>query len=71
MPEMNGHVLAELLQETRSKMKLLFMSGYSENVITSQGKLVEGVEFMQKPFSQKVLAIKIREVLDGEVVNLL
>ena len=71
MPEMNGYNLAELLQKNRPKMKLLLMSGYSENVITNQGKLADGIQFIQKPFSQKVLAIKIREALDSEDRNLL
>ncbi len=65
MPEMNGRDLAETLRETFPTIKLLFMSGYSANVITSKGVLDEGIAFLQKPFSTQEAAYKIREVLDG------
>ncbi|BBO77294.1 hypothetical protein DSCW_47110 [Desulfosarcina widdelii] len=65
MPEMNGRELADLLLEVRPGMKHLFMSGYTADVIAHRGVLDEGVNFIQKPFSLKDLAFKIREVLDG------
>jgi PAS domain S-box-containing protein len=64
MPEMNGRKLAERLMPLHSTLKLLFMSGYTANVIAPQGVLDEGVHFIQKPFSMKDFATKVREVLD-------
>ncbi|MDP3479964.1 MAG: response regulator, partial [Desulfoprunum sp.] len=64
MPEMNGRDLARRLQASQPEMRCLFMSGYTANIITHQGVLDEGVNFLQKPFSQKELADKVREVLD-------
>jgi len=63
MPEMNGRDLADRLQAIRSTMKYLFMSGYTADVIAHQGILDEGINFIQKPFSLRDLAVKIREVL--------
>ncbi|OGR22131.1 MAG: hypothetical protein A2277_12740 [Desulfobacterales bacterium RIFOXYA12_FULL_46_15] len=64
MPEMNGRDLANRLQTFYPDLKVLFMSGYPANVISHRGVLEAGVHFMQKPFSSKDLAIKIREALD-------
>jgi CheY-like chemotaxis protein len=64
MPEMNGRDLARNLLSLYPKLKCLFMSGYTANVIAHQGVLDEGVHFIQKPFSLNDLAAKIREVLD-------
>ena len=63
MPEMNGRDLAERLRTIRPTTKILFMSGYTANVIVHHGVLDEGVNFIQKPFSMKGLAAKIREAL--------
>jgi len=63
MPEMNGRDLSELIQGIRPGIKILFMSGYSANVIAHQGVLDKGVHFIQKPFSSKDLAAKVRHVL--------
>jgi len=64
MPEMNGRNLAARCQAVRPEMKCLFMSGYTSNVIVHQGVLDRGVHFIQKPFSIKDLAVKVRETLD-------
>jgi PAS domain S-box-containing protein len=64
LPEMNGRDLAENLSAFYPDLKLLFMSGYTANVIAHQGVLDEGVAFIQKPFSVADLAEKLREVLD-------
>jgi CheY-like chemotaxis protein len=66
MPEMNGQDLAELLTELRPGLKCLFSSGYTANVIAHRGVLDEGVTFLQKPFSLKELASKVREALEQE-----
>ncbi|MFA5179984.1 MAG: PAS domain S-box protein [Syntrophales bacterium] len=63
MPEMNGRDLAERLQSLYPDMKIMFMSGYTSNVIVHRGVLDEGVNFIQKPFSMKDLAIKVREAV--------
>ena len=65
MPEMNGRDLAEKISETYPDITLLFMSGYTANVIAHQGVLDDGVAFIQKPFSMGDLIKKVREVLDG------
>ena len=66
MPGMNGRELADRLLAIRPAMKCLYMSGYPADVIAHRGVLAEGVEFIQKPFSTKDLAIKIRKLLDAE-----
>ena len=64
MPEMNGRDLADQLAPLYPGLKILFMSGYTANVIAHRGILEEGVSFISKPFSQKDLSIKVRDVLD-------
>jgi PAS domain S-box-containing protein len=64
MPEMNGKDLANNLLSLYPKLKCLFMSGYTADVIAHHGVLNEGVDFIQKPFSVRALAVKVREVLD-------
>jgi PAS domain S-box-containing protein len=64
MPEMNGRDLSRQIQNFYPNIKVLFMSGYTADVIAHQGVLDEGVHFLQKPFSNKDMAAKIREVLD-------
>lgn len=65
MPEMNGRELAERLQPIYPKMQVLYVSGYTDNVIVRNGVLEPGVPFIQKPFSQKALISKVREILDS------
>jgi CheY-like chemotaxis protein len=65
MPEMNGRDLAKNLLSLYPKLKRLFMSGYTANIIAHHGVLDEGVNFVQKPFSAEELAAKVRAVLDG------
>ncbi|MBU1172337.1 MAG: response regulator [Proteobacteria bacterium] len=64
MPEMNGRELSEQLLSHHPNLKVLFMSGYTANVIAHRGVLEDGVHFISKPFSKKDLAVKAREVLD-------
>ena len=64
MPEMNGRDLAEKLQSEYPKLKVLFMSGYTANVIAHHGVLDAGVHFIQKPFSNTDLAVKVRNALE-------
>lgn len=63
MPEMNGRDLAEKLQTDYPQLKVLFMSGYTADVIAHRGLLDAGVHFIQKPFAARDLALKIREAM--------
>jgi len=69
MPGMNGKDLAERLHVLCPDMKILFMSGYSANVIGAQWVMDEGVNFIEKPFSMKDLGVKVAEVLRGSRKN--
>jgi two-component system, cell cycle sensor histidine kinase and response regulator CckA len=66
LPEMNGRNLAANLLALYPNLKCLFMSGYTADIIAHSGVLDEGVYFIQKPFSSKDLASKIRSILDSE-----
>jgi len=70
MPEMNGRELSEQLRILHPDLKVLFMSGYTSNVIAHRGVLEDGVYFIPKPFSKKDMAAKIREVLDDANTSL-
>jgi PAS domain S-box-containing protein len=64
MPGMNGRELANQLTERRPEMKVLYMSGYTENAIGHNRTLDAGITLLQKPFTLSALAAKVREVLD-------
>ncbi len=64
LPEMNGKELAHHIQKKHPDMHVLFMSGYTANVIVHNGVLDEGINFIQKPFSIGDLTSKIRDILD-------
>jgi CheY-like chemotaxis protein len=64
MPELNGSRLAERLRPGRPEMKVLYMSGYTDDAIVRHGVLKSGTHFLEKPFSSGRLADKVREVLD-------
>jgi signal transduction histidine kinase/ActR/RegA family two-component response regulator len=67
MPEMNGRDLAGRLLVGQPEMRVLFMSGYAANILTHQGVLDAGVNFLEKPFSMQELAAKVRQTLEGTV----
>jgi PAS domain S-box-containing protein len=64
MPGMNGRDLAVQLAKQHPKLKNLFMSGYTADVIVHRGVLDVGMQFLPKPFSRHELAHKVRDVLD-------
>ena len=64
MPEMNGRDLSITLQAICPELKVLFMSGYTADIIATQGVIGDNLHFLQKPFSIETLTAKVREVLD-------
>jgi two-component system cell cycle sensor histidine kinase/response regulator CckA len=66
MPEMGGAKLAGELAADRPDTKILFVSGYAEATFQRHGAIDVTTRFLQKPFSLKALARKVREVLDAE-----
>jgi PAS domain S-box-containing protein len=68
MPHMSGPELAAQVGALRPEMKVLFVSGYTDDTVFRHGVLEGGVAYLQKPFNLKALAQKIREVLGGQPV---
>ncbi len=66
MPRMSGRELVEQLLPARPDMRVLYVSGYSEEAIARQGQLTPGIELLPKPFTPGVLTAKIREILDRD-----
>ncbi len=67
MPGMNGRQLAELLASSRPELKVLYMSGYTENVILTRGILKPGISFIEKTYTGDQLCLRVREVLDMKI----
>jgi two-component system cell cycle sensor histidine kinase/response regulator CckA len=65
MPEMSGRHLADRLKDLRTTLRVLFVSGYTDDAIVRHGILEPGIAFLQKPFTPESLARKVREVLDA------
>ena len=64
LPAMNGRELFDHLREIRTGLRVVFMSGYTDDLIAQHGVLEPGVSFIEKPFNQESLARKVRETLD-------
>lgn len=64
MPEMGGRELSEKLLEMYPHIKVLFVSGYTDDAIVRHGVINEGANFLQKPFTFDALARKVRQLLD-------
>ena len=65
MPKLSGRMLAQQVQAHRSDIRVLYMSGYTDSSIVQQGVLERGLAFLQKPFTLKALAAKVRQTLDA------
>jgi CheY-like chemotaxis protein len=66
MPKVSGRELAEQLSRKRPDMKVLYMSGYTDNAVLNSGILEKEVAFLQKPFTPAALTEKVREVLETD-----
>ena len=66
MPKMNGREAYKAIRQKRPKIKVLFTSGYKEEVIVQKGLLTQGQHFIEKPLSLQELLAKVREVLDHQ-----
>jgi PAS domain S-box-containing protein len=69
MPESQGPPLIDRLTRERPDLRVLYMSGYANEAVIQRGLLIEGTEFLQKPFTPQDLKRKVREVLDAPAVN--
>jgi two-component system cell cycle sensor histidine kinase/response regulator CckA len=65
MPGVNGRFLAERLSAITPSLRVLFMSGYSDEAVYRHGEISPDAAFIEKPFTDRTLARKVREVLDG------
>ena len=68
MPGLSGREIAKRIGALHPKIKVLYMSGYTDNVIAHGGVLEEGLAFLQKPFTPSTLVEKVREILDKAVL---
>jgi PAS domain S-box-containing protein len=66
MPQMLGKEVVERVSAVRPGIRVLYMSGYAQPILTSQGTLEPGVTLVEKPFSERMLLAKLREVLDAD-----
>jgi len=66
MPQMSGKEMAERLVSSRADMKVIYMSGYTDEDIFRHGILEPGIHFLEKPFTPLTLLRKVRQVLDGQ-----
>ena len=67
MPKKCGNDAAVEIRRDRPGIRVLFSSGYTGDVVAQQGPLDSSIPFLQKPFTPRTLAVKVRETLDGRV----
>jgi PAS domain S-box-containing protein len=70
MPQMSGRTVTELLTQQRPSLRVLYMSGYTDDVVVKRGVLATGTAFLQKPFTPEQLLQKVRTVLVQPAVTL-
>jgi CheY-like chemotaxis protein len=66
MPKLGGRLLAERLASSFPAMKVIYVSGYTDDMVVRHGIVNATVEFLQKPFTIRALQEKVRQVLDGK-----
>ncbi len=64
LPGIGGREMSDALQEKRPGMKILFISGYTDEIVSRFGVVPSDMNFMAKPVTPKSLSLKVREVLD-------
>jgi PAS domain S-box-containing protein len=69
MPGISGRELADRLAQVRPEVKVLYMSGYTHDLVTQRGILASGCELLQKPFAINALLNKVRDMLDGKAMH--
>lgn len=69
MPQLSGCELAASLASLQPDMQVIYVSGYTNNILAQHGLFDTSVSFLQKPFSAKTLALKVREVLDSSLLS--
>jgi FixJ family two-component response regulator len=69
MPVMNGRELSKQLQLIRADLKVLFISGYSADIVSSQGIIDDGIDLLPKPITFATLTSKVRDILDRQGVS--
>ena len=69
MPRVSGREVAARLAPTRPDLKVLYISGYTDDSVFRHGVLEGGMAFLQKPFNLKALATKVREILEHVPVS--
>jgi CheY-like chemotaxis protein len=65
LPELSGRHLGDRLRELRSGLRVIYMSGYAEDILLRRGALETWASYLQKPFTPNDLARRVREVLDA------
>jgi two-component system cell cycle sensor histidine kinase/response regulator CckA len=65
MPGLSGPDIASLLGERFPKLKVVYMSGFTDDMVFRHGVITAGVNFLQKPFTPASLTQKVRAILDG------
>jgi CheY-like chemotaxis protein len=67
MPRLDGRELANQMVSLRPDLKVLYMSGYTDDIIVHRGVLTQGAVLVQKPFTKRTLLQKVRETLDSKL----
>jgi two-component system cell cycle sensor histidine kinase/response regulator CckA len=65
MPGVNGRQLADRLKEERPALRVLYMSGYTADIVSQRGVIEDGAAFLSKPFTEETLTQGVRRALDG------